>query len=133
MDSILALIKYAYSELFNWLVAKINEAHSTTEGAAAIAQMGGPDGGELKFIGILDIFGFEIMKTNSFEQLCINFTNEVLQQQFNQQIFVKEQEIYKAEGLDWHVITFHDNQGLIDLIGKKPGGLLPICEEHVML
>ncbi len=73
------------------------------------------------------------MHVNSFEQLCINFANEVLQQQFNQTIFVHEQEIYKAEGLDWHVISFHDNQGLIDLIGKKPSGLLPICEEHVML
>jgi myosin-5 len=122
IDSILALVKYSYSELFSWLVCKINEAH------ASASKDDLPS-----FIGILDIFGFEVMRNNSFEQLCINFANEVLQQQFNQHIFVREQEMYISEGLDWSQVSFHDNQGLIDLIGKKPKGLLPICEEHVML
>jgi hypothetical protein len=123
MDGIKALIKFMYSELFCWLVAKINEAHAAARLNEASAA----------FIGILDIFGFEIMKTNSFEQLCINFANEVLQKQFNEYIFVREQEIYAREGLDTREIVFRDNQGLIDLISKKPVGILPICEEHVML
>eukprot|EP00615_Pteridomonas_danica_P012032 CAMPEP_0114375544 /NCGR_PEP_ID=MMETSP0101-20121206/36349_1 /TAXON_ID=38822 ORGANISM="Pteridomonas danica, Strain PT" /NCGR_SAMPLE_ID=MMETSP0101 /ASSEMBLY_ACC=CAM_ASM_000211 /LENGTH=1208 /DNA_ID=CAMNT_0001529645 /DNA_START=319 /DNA_END=3941 /DNA_ORIENTATION=- len=123
IDSILALVKYSYSELFSWLVCKINEAHASEQSKDGLPS----------FIGILDIFGFEVMRNNSFEQLCINFANEVLQQQFNQHIFVREQEMYISEGLDWSQVSFHDNQGLIDLIGKKPKGLLPICEEHVML
>jgi myosin heavy subunit len=57
----------------------------------------------------------------------------VLQQQFNQHIFVAEQAMYASEGLDWSQISFRDNQGLIDLIAKRPHGLLPLCEEHVML
>jgi myosin-5 len=76
-----ALIKFAYSELFAWLVAKINVSHESKTAAGA---GGGAGGGEEKaeeelpsFIGILDIFGFEIMAVNSFEQLCINFANEV--------------------------------------------------------
>jgi len=120
-NSIEALIKFIYSELFSWLVAKINQAHGSSRKTFP------------SFIGILDIFGFEIMKHNSFEQICINFANEVLQQQFNQHIFVLEQEIYASEGLDWSQISFRDNQALIDLIGKKPKGLLIICEEHVKL
>ena len=89
-------------------------------------------GGE-KFIGILDIFGFEILQSNSFEQLCINYTNERLQQQFNEHIFVLEQDEYASEGLDWRGIAFRDNQAVIELIGKKPQGLLLILEEHSMM
>jgi Myosin head (motor domain) len=59
---------------------------------------------------------------NSFEQLCINFANEVLQQQFNHHVFVLEQDTYEREGLDWTVISFKDNQGVIDLISKRPTG-----------
>jgi len=87
----------------------------------------------VNFIGILDIFGFEILQTNSFEQLCINFTNERLQQQFNEYVFDREQEIYRAEGLDWTTIHYKDNQHVIDLIGKKPTGILNILEEQGML
>lgn len=87
----------------------------------------------VKFIGILDIFGFEILLCNSFEQLCINYTNERLQQQFNEYVFVLEQQEYAKEGLDWTAISFRDNQDVIDLIGKKPNGLLLILEEHSMM
>ena len=74
-----ALIKFAYSELFAWLVAKINVSHESKTAAGGGAGGGEEKGGEElpSFIGILDIFGFEIMAVNSFEQLCINFANEV--------------------------------------------------------
>jgi Myosin head (motor domain) len=65
----------------------------------------------------------------SFEQLCINFANEVLQQQFNHQVFVLEQDTYQREGLDWKAIHFRDNQPVIDLIARKPTGLLIQLEE----
>lgn len=81
----------------------------------------------------LDIFGFEILLTNSFEQLCINFTIEPLQQQFNEYVFDCEQNIYEAEGLEWDSIEYKDNQHVIDLIGKKPSGLLIILEQQGML
>jgi myosin heavy subunit len=81
----------------------------------------------------LDIFGFEILGVNSFEQLCINFTNERLQQQFNEHVFVLEQKDYAKEGLAWASISFKDNQHVIDLITKKPQGLLMILEEHGMM
>ena len=129
LESVAALVKFAYSQLFAWLVAKINVAHAASKGAS----VGGDDTPPPAFIGILDIFGFEIMEVNSFEQLCINYANEVLQQQFNETIFETEQTIYEAEGLDWSKISYRDNQGIIDLIaGAKPTpGLLLITEEFV--
>jgi myosin-5 len=114
-------MKYLYKSIFSWLVRKINSAHASADIKSE------------KFIGILDIFGFEILRSNSFEQLCINFTNERLQQQFNEQIFVAEQEEYAREGLNWTTISFRDNQPVIDLISKKPMGLLYILEEHGMM
>jgi myosin-5 len=80
-----ALAKYVYGQLFDWLVARINQS---VPGADA-----------QRFIGILDISGFEIFEVNSFEQFCINFANEKIQQYFNRQILQQEQEIYEAEGL----------------------------------
>ena len=114
-----ALIKHCYGQLFHFLVKKINQSHATAEAPS--------------FIGILDIFGFEIMSYNSLSQLCINFANEKLQQQFNQQVFVREKELYQEEGIPTEVITFKDNQHVIDLIEKKPTGVLPLLEEAGML
>lgn len=126
--NILALVKWMYDKLFAWLVRKINYSHSHLTQHSI-------DQGTKKFIGILDIFGFEILGINSFEQLCINLTNERLQQQFNETVFVSEQDMYRAEGLQWDNITFRDNQHVIDLISstKSPQGLLLILEEHCML
>ncbi|CAN0098770.1 unnamed protein product, partial [Sphacelaria rigidula] len=90
------------------------------------------------FIGILDIFGFEIMGTNSFEQLCINFANEVLQRQFNNHIFVLElasgsgQAEYASQGLEVKDISFRCNERIIDLISEKPLGLMIILEDQVL-
>ncbi|RYG64921.1 hypothetical protein EON64_13000 [archaeon] len=128
-NNVAALIKWMYSCLFSWLVSKVNYAHCSVGGdSPSMASRRA-----VKFIGILDIFGFEILQSNSFEQLCINYTNERLQQQFNAFVFDREQDIYRAEGLDWQSISYRDNQHVIDLIGKKPLGLLCILEEQGML
>ncbi|XP_020979814.1 myosin-11-like isoform X2 [Arachis ipaensis] len=80
-------------------------------------------------IGVLDIYGFESFKNNSFEQFCINFTNEKLQQHFNQHVFKMEQERYTKEGIDWSYLEFVDNQDVLDLIEKKPGGIIALLDE----
>uniref|UniRef100_A0A8C4KL89 Myosin heavy chain 7B n=1 Tax=Dromaius novaehollandiae TaxID=8790 RepID=A0A8C4KL89_DRONO len=114
-----ALAKATYDRMFKWLVARINKTLDTK-----LARQ--------FFIGVLDIAGFEIFEFNSFEQLCINFTNEKLQQFFNHHMFVLEQEEYKKEGIEWVFIDFGlDLQACIDLI-EKPLGILSILEEECM-
>ncbi|CAH2080652.1 unnamed protein product, partial [Thlaspi arvense] len=100
------LAKTIYSRLFDWLVDKINVSI-------------GQDPNSKTLIGLLDIYGFESFITNSFEQFCINFTNEKLQQQFNQHVFKMEQEEYMKEEIDWSYIEFVDNQDVLDLIEKE--------------
>lgn len=114
-----SLAKIVYSRLFDWLVDKIN---------STIGQ--DPDSETL--IGVLDIYGFESFKTNSFEQFCINLTNEKLQQHFNQHVFKLEQEEYTKEEIDWSYIDFVDNQDVLDLIEKKPGGIIALLDEACM-
>ena len=128
-QNILALNKWLYNGLFLWIVKKINYVHATVGGKVPDVEKDEM----LNYIGIMDIFGFEIFEINSFEQLCINFTNERLQQQFNEHVFVNEQKEYEAEGLDWKTIGYKDNQEVIDLISKKPHGLLNVLEEFGML
>uniref|UniRef100_A0A8C4TQ33 Myosin, heavy chain 7B, cardiac muscle, beta a n=1 Tax=Erpetoichthys calabaricus TaxID=27687 RepID=A0A8C4TQ33_ERPCA len=114
-----ALAKATYDRMFKWLVSRINKTLYTSLPRQF-------------FIGVLDIAGFEIFDYNSFEQLCINFTNEKLQQFFNHHMFVLEQEEYKKEGIDWVFIDFGlDLQACIDLI-EKPLGILSILEEECM-
>ncbi|KAI6058872.1 Myosin-7-like protein [Aix galericulata] len=117
--SIGALAKAVYEKMFHWMVTRINNSLETKQPRQY-------------FIGVLDIAGFEIFDFNSFEQLCINFTNEKLQQFFNHHMFVLEQEEYKKEGIEWEFIDFGmDLQACIDLIEKvppPPGGLLKALE-----
>ncbi|XP_023032262.1 myosin heavy chain, muscle isoform X35 [Drosophila tropicalis] len=118
-NSIGALCKGVFDRLFKWLVKKCNETLDTQQKRQ-------------HFIGVLDIAGFEIFDYNGFEQLCINFTNEKLQQFFNHTMFVLEQEEYKREGIDWAFIDFGmDLLACIDLI-EKPMGILSILEEESM-
>uniref|UniRef100_A0A0E0CLR9 Myosin motor domain-containing protein n=1 Tax=Oryza meridionalis TaxID=40149 RepID=A0A0E0CLR9_9ORYZ len=111
-----ALARIVYSRLVN----KINTSI-------------GQDPSSKLLIGVLDIYGFESFKTNSFEQFCINLTNEKLQQHFNQHVFKMEQEEYTKEEIDWSYIQFVDNQEILDLIEKKPGGIIALLDETCML
>ncbi|KAH8044275.1 hypothetical protein JL720_17131 [Aureococcus anophagefferens] len=113
-----ALSKYAYDHLFDWLVGRVNAA------------LRAADAGVACFIGILDIFGFEIFTLNSFEQLCINFTNEKLQQLFNEHTFKTEAATYEREGVPFPPIDFVDNQPICDLIEKR-GGILTLLDDTV--
>ncbi|XP_054001085.1 myosin heavy chain, muscle isoform X8 [Hylaeus anthracinus] len=117
--SVGAMSKAMFDRLFKWLVKKCNETLDTKQKRQ-------------HFIGVLDIAGFEIFDYNGFEQLCINFTNEKLQQFFNHHMFVLEQEEYKKEGIDWEFIDFGmDLAACIELI-EKPMGILSILEEESM-
>ncbi|KAI2797772.1 TRAFAC class myosin-kinesin ATPase super [Blomia tropicalis] len=117
--SIGALAKAMFDRLFKWMVKKLNETLDTQQKRQ-------------HFIGVLDIAGFEIFDYNGFEQLCINFTNEKLQQFFNHHMFVLEQEEYKKEGINWDFIDFGmDLLACIELI-EKPMGILSILEEESM-
>uniref|UniRef100_A0A3Q3C8W3 Myosin heavy chain 7 n=1 Tax=Haplochromis burtoni TaxID=8153 RepID=A0A3Q3C8W3_HAPBU len=114
-----ALAKAVYEKMFLWMVVRINQSLDTKQPRQY-------------FIGVLDIAGFEIFDFNTFEQLCINFTNEKLQQFFNHHMFVLEQEEYKKEGIEWTFIDFGmDLQACIDLI-EKPMGIMSILEEECM-
>eukprot|EP00550_Attheya_septentrionalis_P000774 CAMPEP_0198288208 /NCGR_PEP_ID=MMETSP1449-20131203/6799_1 /TAXON_ID=420275 /ORGANISM="Attheya septentrionalis, Strain CCMP2084" /LENGTH=1645 /DNA_ID=CAMNT_0043986321 /DNA_START=45 /DNA_END=4982 /DNA_ORIENTATION=- len=125
-----ALIKATYGALFTSLVQRINDSITLKE----VAPRGGRGGGaavrKAATIGVLDIFGFESFKTNSFEQLCINYCNEALQQQFNIFVLKNEQEEYEREGIQWSFISFPENQDVLDLIDKKGSGILNILDDQ---
>ncbi|XP_033703390.1 myosin-2 [Tursiops truncatus] len=114
-----ALARSVYEKMFLWMVTRINQQLDTKQPRQY-------------FIGVLDIAGFEIFDFNSLEQLCINFTNEKLQQFFNHHMFVLEQEEYKKEGIEWEFIDFGmDLAACIELI-EKPMGIFSILEEECM-
>ncbi|KAK3570040.1 hypothetical protein QTP86_009439, partial [Hemibagrus guttatus] len=116
MNSRDALAKHIYAKLFNWIVEHVNKAlHSSVK--------------QHSFIGVLDIYGFETFEINSFEQFCINYANEKLQQQFNMHVFKLEQEEYMKEQIPWTLIDFYDNQPCINLIEAKMGVLDLLDEE----
>ncbi|XP_053937019.1 unconventional myosin-XV [Cuculus canorus] len=111
-----AIAKTLYSLLFGWLTDRINKLVYPRQEALSIA--------------ILDIYGFEDLNFNSFEQLCINYANEYLQSFFNKIVFQEEQEEYIREQIEWKEIPFSDNQPCIDLISQKPYGILRILDDQ---
>ncbi|KAL7543492.1 hypothetical protein ACHAXR_012784, partial [Thalassiosira sp. AJA248-18] len=148
-----ALIKSIYGAAFDFIAERINAsinagsgrmpsgggARPKPEGMRRGQSSGGgdeplnivPPGGAS--IGVLDIFGFETFEVNAFEQLCINYTNETLQQQFNKFVFKLEQQEYEREGILWKFIPFPDNQDVLDLIDKPRTGILQILDEQCIV
>lgn len=117
-----ALAKTIYGALFLWVVDQVN------------ISVGWKDDKDVRSsCGVLDIFGFECFAVNSFEQLCINFTNEALQQQFNQFIFKLEQAEYEAEKIEWAFIEFPDNQDCLDTIQAPKIGILAMLDDECRL
>ena len=114
-----SVAKFIYSSLFDWLVESINKDLMTLDDLRQTHS----------FIGVLDIYGFEHFAKNSFEQFCINYANEKLQQEFNQHVFKLEQEEYLREQIDWTFIDFSDNQPCIELIEARLGILSLLDEE----
>eukprot|EP01125_Pyxidicula_operculata_P015030 TRINITY_DN5079_c0_g4_i1.p1 TRINITY_DN5079_c0_g4~~TRINITY_DN5079_c0_g4_i1.p1 ORF type:complete len:1822 (+),score=626.20 TRINITY_DN5079_c0_g4_i1:45-5510(+) len=121
-----AMAKMLYSKLFDYLIKRLNqELAGRTE---VVGNAGNAE--ENPFIAVLDIYGFELFKTNSLEQFCINYANEKLHEQFNKHMFKAEQAEYKKEGVPWKDIVFADNQECIDLIEKPYTGLLALLNEE---
>ncbi|XP_074020109.1 unconventional myosin-Vb-like [Numenius arquata] len=119
LDSRDALAKHMYGQVFRWMVSRVNRALRSREGHQTS-------------IGILDIYGFEMFELNSFEQFCINYANEKLQQLFNLHVFKLEQEEYVAEEIPWVFVDFCDNQPCIELIEGRLGILDLLNEECKM-
>ncbi|KAH6771045.1 myosin 1 [Perilla frutescens var. hirtella] len=118
MDTRDALAKSIYSCLFDWLVEQINKSLAVGKRRTG------------RSISILDIYGFESFERNSFEQFCINYANERLQQHFNRHLFKLEQEEYIQDGIDWAKVDFEDNQDCLNLFEKKPLGLQSLLDEE---
>ncbi|KAL1915213.1 uncharacterized protein VTP21DRAFT_7489 [Calcarisporiella thermophila] len=119
-----SVVKYVYAHVFEWLVLVVNES---------LAEHHRRGGDRAKsFIGVLDIYGFEHFKKNSFEQLCINYANEKLQQEFNQRVLRLEQEEYIRENIDWTMIEYSDNEPCLEMIEGKLGILSLLDEESRM-
>uniref|UniRef100_A0A6Q2Z374 Myosin IHa n=1 Tax=Esox lucius TaxID=8010 RepID=A0A6Q2Z374_ESOLU len=119
-----ALAKAIYGRAFTWLVNKINESmeNKVTLGDCVAHY----------FIGLLDIYGFEVFYVNSFEQFCINYCNEKLQQLFIQLTLKSEQEEYEAEGIGWEPVQFFNNKIICDLVEEKHRGIISLLDEECL-
>jgi len=117
LESVKSIMRSLYDKLFNYIVQRIN---STMVCDAP------------NFIGILDIFGFEVFDSNSFEQICINYTNESLQKIFTEFTIKSEQDHYQGEGIDWGNVSYPDNTSILDLIGGS-GGIMALLDEQCLV
>ncbi|KAJ3239347.1 Unconventional myosin-Ie [Chytriomyces hyalinus] len=116
-----ALAKALYSRMFDWIVLSVN---------AALSRLSAGISGQLMCIGVLDIFGFEIFEKNGFEQFCINYVNERLQQIFIELTLKSEQEEYQREGIQWTPIDYFNNKVVVDLIeSKRPPGVMAVLDD----
>ncbi|VFQ67321.1 unnamed protein product [Cuscuta campestris] len=113
-----ALAKFIYGSLFGWVVDRINTSLAMGKQHTC------------RSINILDIYGFESFKSNGFEQFCINYANERLQQHFNRHLLKLEQEGYELDGIDWRKVQFEDNQDCLNLIEQRPIGLIALLDEE---
>ncbi|CAL8279415.1 unnamed protein product [Lota lota] len=117
-----SMAKSLYSALFDWIVLHINHTllnrRDMEESVSCLS------------IDILDIFGFENFQTNSFEQFCINYTNEKLHHYFSHYVFNRQQEEYLAEGISWSTVAYSDNVGVINMFSKKPIGFFHLLDEE---
>ncbi|KAI9070663.1 hypothetical protein K1719_047376 [Acacia pycnantha] len=113
-----ALAQFMFASVFEWLIEKINKS------------LGAGKRHTGRSINIIDICGFESFKKNGFEQFCVNYANERLQQHFNRHIFKLEQENYEMDGVHWTKVYFEDNQECLDLFEKKPSGMLSLLDEE---
>ena len=116
-----SLLKETYGALFQYLVKRINSQMAMVDDERITAAA---------TIGVLDIFGFESFAVNSFEQMCINYCNEALQQQFNAFVLQNEQAEYKREGIQWSFIEFPENQDVLDLMEKRGSSILSILDDQ---
>jgi len=117
-----ALAKAVYDRLFTWIVGKINEALNVQGETGKKTYMG-------TVIGVLDIYGFEIFDANSFEQFCINYCNEKLQQLFIELVLKQEQEEYQREGIEWKKIEYFNNQIICELVEQPHKGVIAVMDE----
>uniref|UniRef100_A0AAY4BAR0 Myosin IHb n=1 Tax=Denticeps clupeoides TaxID=299321 RepID=A0AAY4BAR0_9TELE len=115
-----ALAKAIYGRTFNWLVNKINES------------LANKDSSRKTVIGLLDIYGFEVFHVNSFEQFCINYCNEKLQQLFIQLTLKSEQEEYEMEGIEWEPVPYFNNKIICDLVEEKHRGIISVLDEECL-
>ena len=116
-----ALVKYTYDQLFQWIVRRINRTTSPAKVDDA------------PWIGILDVFGFESFDVNSFEQFCINLTNEKLQNFFNRYILQSEQDEYLREAILWHPVEVQDNSDTLELLEGRPSGILSLLDSACVM
>lgn len=116
-----SVVKTLYSNLFNWLVARINLSIQYKEEASS------------QFIGVVDIFGFEIFQENCLEQLCINYANEKLQQLFGRFVFRMEQEQYVAEEIPWQFVDYPNNDVCVNMLETRQMGLFSLLDEQCLI
>ncbi|XP_041666634.1 unconventional myosin-Ih isoform X2 [Cheilinus undulatus] len=115
-----AIAKAIYGRTFNWLVNKINES------------LANKDSSRKTVIGLLDIYGFEVFNVNSFEQFCINYCNEKLQQLFIELTLKSEQEEYEMEGIEWEPVPYFNNKIICDLVEEKHRGIISLLDEECL-